>query len=617
MRTFDRLRSVTKFSVLWKISLLILVLFICSYMLLQRGEEDMVISSILNDLSSSSRTGSISYVDLNRQLTPKCIEKWLEATPKPSLLELKNYVYQKLTNASHNYHVSSSFHHPIPQNPSSSSFSTLRTLPSSSHYGSTHGSSHHSLHSCSASSLFLPVQVTVRRERFLHHFPHFAEPYFRIVSLLLWQLRFFNSSSLPVISSLSSPSSFASSLFFHPLPSCYPSLLIHRTTLNFWSDIHSPSSWLYNIVKQVNSLFHHSSVISDVEGYYSPYSLKGFSSESEGSMSGEFLPSMISMTDSETYFLHPSDNWILASSIMKEDPCRYSNPLKQKDYGKELSEKRVKILLLNREDERQMLNVKDITTMLQSVSSSVSSSDVGGGGGGGGRGFAATASSASDFFLPVESISHLAFEGQNKSFSSQYTALSEVDIVISVHGAQLTNLIFMKPCSIIIEVFPWLYNIPSFFGSLATSTDILHYSWEETPWNCQMNHYRNSQKYPSRNKQRTLHTECSFFRAKYLSLYLHSFYNHTLQGKSSLSSSGSSVAPPNDWKPSAAEHYQQEEGINRVIGNLCYKDGDGKCRSCSRSVAGINISVAKLKEVLRKALSDRKECILKHPLYNQ
>ena len=79
------------------------------------------------------------------------------------------------------------------------------------------------------------------------------------------------------------------------------------------------------------------------------------------------------------------------------------------------------------------------------------------------------------------------FEG--KSFQEQVSFFSNVDILISPHGAQLTGLPFMGPSSstipcgdprsrtttsggAVLELFPKGYLIPDFFGSLATHSGL-------------------------------------------------------------------------------------------------------------------------------------------------
>ena len=55
--------------------------------------------------------------------------------------------------------------------------------------------------------------------------------------------------------------------------------------------------------------------------------------------------------------------------------------------------------------------------------------------------------------------------------------LSKADVVISPTGAQLTGMMFMEPCSAVLELFPNLYYTPYYFNSLATVFGLVHANW--------------------------------------------------------------------------------------------------------------------------------------------
>ena len=54
---------------------------------------------------------------------------------------------------------------------------------------------------------------------------------------------------------------------------------------------------------------------------------------------------------------------------------------------------------------------------------------------------------------------------------------SNVDIVISPHGSQLTGIMFMAPCSAVLELFPHNYYTPNYFSSLARIFGLVHLNW--------------------------------------------------------------------------------------------------------------------------------------------
>ena len=58
----------------------------------------------------------------------------------------------------------------------------------------------------------------------------------------------------------------------------------------------------------------------------------------------------------------------------------------------------------------------------------------------------------------------------NQTFLEQATYMSQVDILIAPHGAQLTSITFLPTCGGVLEVFPKGYFVPKFFGSLARAT---------------------------------------------------------------------------------------------------------------------------------------------------
>ncbi|CAB9509911.1 expressed unknown protein [Seminavis robusta] len=67
-----------------------------------------------------------------------------------------------------------------------------------------------------------------------------------------------------------------------------------------------------------------------------------------------------------------------------------------------------------------------------------------------------------------------SFDGM--SFLEQVTFMSNIDILISPHGAQLTGSAFLPSCGGILELFPRGYHFPDFFGTLAAATGHFHRS---------------------------------------------------------------------------------------------------------------------------------------------
>jgi hypothetical protein len=60
----------------------------------------------------------------------------------------------------------------------------------------------------------------------------------------------------------------------------------------------------------------------------------------------------------------------------------------------------------------------------------------------------------------------------DKNFLQQVQFMSETDILLSPHGAQLTSIPFLPPCARMMEFFPVGYLVPEFFGTLAAASDV-------------------------------------------------------------------------------------------------------------------------------------------------
>merc|ERR1711879_712710 len=53
------------------------------------------------------------------------------------------------------------------------------------------------------------------------------------------------------------------------------------------------------------------------------------------------------------------------------------------------------------------------------------------------------------------------------SFEEQVHLFYHTDILVSPHGGQLTNVVFMPSCGAVLELFVADYFIPGYFGTLA------------------------------------------------------------------------------------------------------------------------------------------------------
>lgn len=101
-----------------------------------------------------------------------------------------------------------------------------------------------------------------------------------------------------------------------------------------------------------------------------------------------------------------------------------------------------RLRILNRRNSRSIMNVDDVANVLSSALNTTISIH---------------------YFEQASPMEQLEF-------------MSSTDILISPHGAQLTSLIVMPECASVFEVFPHGYYLVDFFGSLADSAAVRHYS---------------------------------------------------------------------------------------------------------------------------------------------
>ncbi|KAJ1457757.1 hypothetical protein M885DRAFT_562677 [Pelagophyceae sp. CCMP2097] len=43
------------------------------------------------------------------------------------------------------------------------------------------------------------------------------------------------------------------------------------------------------------------------------------------------------------------------------------------------------------------------------------------------------------------------------------------DVIVSPHGAQLSSLVFARPCTVVVEIFPTGFYLPGFYSMLAVN----------------------------------------------------------------------------------------------------------------------------------------------------
>ena len=67
---------------------------------------------------------------------------------------------------------------------------------------------------------------------------------------------------------------------------------------------------------------------------------------------------------------------------------------------------------------------------------------------------------------------------KGNSLKEQALEFHRADIIVSPHGAQLTNLAFIRPCTVVLELFPTQYYL-SYFQKYVLSAAGIHYEGYE------------------------------------------------------------------------------------------------------------------------------------------
>lgn len=155
------------------------------------------------------------------------------------------------------------------------------------------------------------------------------------------------------------------------------------------------------------------------------------------------------------------------------------NPCEWLDAAEKLLDSGLKILALNRRVNRQFSNMDQLQRFFsgfQLENRSISILHHSGNGTGSGN---ATNPNPNPNIAgtPPHRLSTTHFEG--KSFHEQVREMQEADVLLSIHGAAMANIVFMKPCSIVVEVFPWVYHSPEFYSGLAKRAGLIYFDWQE------------------------------------------------------------------------------------------------------------------------------------------
>ena len=538
-------------------------------------------ANVLGDRTSSlpsfqtniaSENISKNYISTNQQCTahPSCMKKWISkdlSTIEKHFLRFGYLSKQKKYRGSGSREMKGA---PIDNTSDHSTTSVLRRG-------------------------FVSVGKSDNLLQHLHHIPHFSEAYFNFFSLAIWSCEFSNrvededrrrhiDSSNHLL--LYPQQINATNKELIDVTVIIDKLLIHNSSRQFWSMRLDSAShyWIKQIVMIVDDILGTKTIISSScsehranrniernERTQIMLNVRGQSKERDRRYDYLSLPITV-----DSWFLHSSDALSLGSFILNEDPCKYKGILKRQhqlqkythllennnhenystdstkikksnlamnDKHKKHFAAFLKVGILNRKKDRKLFNAVDVLNSPLIRNKSMITSQ---------------------FIL------------DDKSLVEQVSLIRTLDILIAVHGAGLTNMAWLKPCSIVFEVFPYGYYIPTYFGPLASKIGLIHYTLESTLYD-------------------TIITNLLLERP------------HCHKRMSRLQ---------NTVKNQIKE-IDKEAGVENIsiisplsYSNLCFEDD--LCRSCSRGADGVRVNISLLDKLLSKLLIDRAECILNH-----
>jgi hypothetical protein len=362
------------------------------------------------------------------------------------------------------------------------------------------------------------------------HFPHFADFYFRAYSILLWQRILYPQLHQDCIEHILIPSSTSGGKFWFNL-----------------QDHLEKESWDRKLISTVNKIFKRPVLITE----NAPYPKVTKSNKN------------VSIIEIQKYgyynhtFLHPSDGILLAAAVLGHHPCEASRQLKEQRRQHHRHE-RLNITIVNRRKGRGLWNVEEFEEKIANLS----------------------------LGKPlVHSFESMSFEHQAQTMYSS-------DVVISIHGAAMTNMAFMKPCSVVIEILPWLFHGHGFFHRFANSSDILHYEWMETPENC-FRHPPPEDREEGEAEEED-DDECDLIMKDFMTQYSKHETYRLLDEKGD---------------------YYSEDGLSQKCAHNETKDNPVNCAVCAREIYGINASVVQLEKFLLLGIKDREKCLKTHPYY--
>ena len=329
----------------------------------------------------------------------------------------------------------------------------------------------------------IPMYINPSCSEYIHHFADFSSVYFSFFSNILWSVNNSCSHHLYIESS---------NKLFVELAKNVPKA--------------SKMNWITHLVGSVNRYVGYNTIVSEDKTDVEKAARNSLNSISESIIVGN-----------DSWFYHPSDASLLKNIILQRLECPYEESRESRNY---------KVLVVDRDRDRSLLNRDEIVSYLGS----------------------------SSFSNPLQ-VSGVRFT--NQVLQQQVDTFDKADIIIAIHGAALTNVAFMKPCSVLIEIFPFAFRV-QMYEVLARNVDVGYFTWGETEHNC---------------------------------VYKTSSYSYCKQLLHSL-------IPNGDVSQSA----------QRCTNNFM-------CRGCYRDAIKIRVNKTMVYENVQKAINHHKQCVASHPYY--
>ena len=350
--------------------------------------------------------------------------------------------------------------------------------------------------------------------QYLHHIPHFSEVYFSFFSAALWSCALRQEDYKRWRRRLEKTSQSTSKTKV-----AVDSLEINTGSRQFWAmkmdGVAGKGAWLRGVVAAADATLGATTVRSSPSPTCPISSVRAYTAG----------------RNPAGWFLHAADAFLLGAHVVGEDPCAHRNS-SQHGPGALPS---VRVGVLQRRRDRVLLNAAA---------------------------------------LPRHGPNNVtwapAFTLEGRPLRAQAAALRALDVVLSVHGAGLANIAWMRPCSVVLEVFPYGYYLPGYFGGLAAAAGLVYRAWHA-------------------GSAATVTT--ALVRDKPHCLRAFAEVNALVQNQHQQ-----------QRQPTVAAEAYAEQCFRHVT-----------CRACARGADGVVVDPDFLQTALHELIAQRNQCIRQHP----